>query len=289
MVRVAIVSDIHGNLPALEAVLRDLEVVRPDRVIVNGDVVNRGPQSKECLDRVRALGWPIVFGNHEDYVLKCRQWADDRDWGHSAWSLVRKLAQEVMTNADMAYMQSLPRTMVIEEPGLPSVRLVHGSMRALNDGLGYWLSDDGLLAAVEGAPEPVIIGAHTHRTFERRVGDKWILNSGSVGFPYNGNPHAQYLLLTGHDGEWQATFREVVYDRQDVYAAWEETGDLEVSGLSNIMKFELETATYHVGPYIDFCERHGLEIDDVVAFQRYRESARDVPPGRSLRGALDAC
>ena len=131
MTRIAVLSDIHGNLPALEAVLRDLEQVRPDRVYVNGDVVNRGPQSKECLDRVRALGWPVVFGNHEEYVLKCRYGAPGEDWASPFWLSVHRLAEDELSADDISFLEALPHFRVIALPGLPAIRLVHGSLRAV--------------------------------------------------------------------------------------------------------------------------------------------------------------
>ena len=284
MARIAIVSDIHGNLPALEAVLRDLEQVRPDRVYVNGDVVNRGPQSKECLDRVRALSWPVVFGNHEEYVLQCRHGTPTREWHSDFWLPVRRLAEHDLSADDIAYLETLPHSRQIALPGLPAIRLVHGSLRALNEGLGFWMSDDELLAAVASAPEPVVVGAHTHRTFERRIVGRWVLNSGAVGAPYNGNPAAQYLLLTGEDGAWRAEFRAVPYDRAPVYVAWARTGYLEVSVAARLMQYELQTATYHFGPYFDFCAAYGHDHNDDAAFEQYVLLSRDVPPGRSPHG-----
>jgi predicted phosphodiesterase len=285
-VRIAIVSDIHGNLPALQAVLDDLTQVGPDRVYVNGDVVNRGPQSKECLDRVRALGWPVVFGNHEEYVLKFRHGTWGEDGQSPFWLPVRRLAEDELTADDIAYLERLPHSWVIALPGLPPIRLVHGSMRALNEGLGPWLDDDELLAAVDGASEPVIIGAHTHRPFERRVGTRWIINSGAVGMPYNGNPAAQYLVLTAANGEWQAQFRAVPYDRAPVYEAWARTGYLELSVSARLMVYELETATYHFGPYFDFCEQHGYDRNDPQAFAAYQQLSREVIPGRPVHQHL---
>lgn len=279
--RLAIVSDIHGNLPALEAALRDLAQVQPDRVYVNGDVVNRGPQSKECLDRVRALGWPVILGNHEEYVLKCRHGVPGEDWHSPFWLPVRRLAEDELTADDIAYLESLPRSRAVALPGLPAIRLVHGSLRALNEGLGPWMDDEDLLAAVNGASEPIVIGAHTHRTFERRIGARWVLNCGAIGMPYNGNPAAQYLLLAVENGSWRAEFRAVPYDRTPVYEAWERTGLLELSVSARLMVYELETATYHFGPYFDFCAQHGYDRNDPGAFAAYREASRNTPPGRS--------
>lgn len=284
MARVAILADIHGNLPALEAVMADLARLAPDQVIVNGDIVNRGPQSKSCLAAVRATGWPVVFGNHEEYVLKFAAGELPDLWRSDLWLPTRHVTECELTEADRAYFRGLPWAHVIDAPGLPSVRVVHGSPRALNEGIGFWLSDADLLALAGGVPEPVLVGAHTHRPFERRVGDRWFLNSGAVGAPFNGVPDAQYLLLTGRNGDWQAEFRHVPYDRAPVYAAWEQSGQLARSMTAQVFKYEVETATFHLKTYFDFCHDRGLEPNGLASFRAYRDFSRDVPPGRSLMG-----
>jgi predicted phosphodiesterase len=283
MMRTAILSDIHGNLPALEAVMDDIRRIAPDQVIVNGDILNRGPQSRECLWAVRAMGWPVVFGNHEEYALKRLDGHTPEDLLGAFWYPFQRVADELSAD-EVAYLRALPRDYVLDVPGLPAMRIVHGSMRALNDALGFWMSDAELLEAVEGAPEPIVIGAHSHRTFERRVGDRWLLNSGSVGAPFNGDPGAQYLLMTARDGTWEAEFRSVAYDRTPVYAAWARSGELECCISAHVFKLEVETAAFHLGSYIRFCEIYGLEQNERASFERYRAATRSVPPGRSLKG-----
>jgi predicted phosphodiesterase len=268
MVRIAVLSDIHGNLPALEAALDDVRATAPDQVIVNGDIINRGPQSIECLQAVRALGWPVVFGNHEEYALKRLDGEVPEPWLTRFW---------------------YPFQRVAEVPNLPALRIVHGSMRALSDALGPWMMDGELLEAVEGAPELIVIGAHSHRTFERRVGERWMLNSGSVGAPFNGDPGAQYLLMTAANGDWKAEFRSVAYDRAPVYAAWARSGDLECCMSAHVFKYEVEMATFHLGAYIRFCEQHGLDLNERASFFRYRAATQNVPPGRSLKGHRKSC
>jgi predicted phosphodiesterase len=282
MVRIAILSDIHGNLPALDAVMSDLRQVTPDRVIVNGDVINRGPQSRACVQAVRATGWPVVFGNHEEYMLKHYDGTVPEKWLDDFWYPFQRVADE-LSAGDVAYIRALPWEYVVDVPNLPAMRIVHGSQRALNDALGFWMSDAELLEAVAGAPEPVVIGAHSHRTFERRVGERWLLNSGSVGAPFNGDPGAQYLVMTGRDGRWEAAFRSVPYDRAPVYAAWARSGDLERSMCAQVFKHEVETATFHLGAYIRFCENSGLALNARASFELYRRVTRGVAPGRSLK------
>jgi predicted phosphodiesterase len=288
MVRIAILSDIHGNLPALEAVLDDVRAMVPDQVIVNGDIINRGPQSIECLQAVQALGWPVVFGNHEEYALKRLDGEVPEPWRTRFWEPFQRVA-EALSADEIAYRRALPRDFVVDVPNLPALRIVHGSMRALNDALGVWMSDAELLEAVDGAPEPIVIGAHSHRTFERRAGARWMLNSGSVGAPFNGDPGAQYLLMTAVNGAWTAEFRSVAYDRTRVYAAWARSGELECCMSAQVFKYEVEAATFHLGAYIRFCEVYGLEQNDRASFERYRATSRNVPPGRSLKGHRKSC
>ena len=282
MTRIAVIADIHGNLPALRAALADIEQAAPDQVIVAGDVINRGPQSKECLDLVREMGWPVIYGNHEDYVLKFADASAPEEWNGDWWLPTRSVAQVELTADDLAYLKALPLYHVVDVPGLPAIRIVHGSLRALNEGLGFWMSDERLIAAVGASPQPIVIGAHTHRPFNRRVARWWALNPGAVGVPFNGNPAAQYLILTAQNGDWQADFRAVPYDRSPVYAAWERTGHLERSMAAQVFKYEVETATFHLMSYIEFCETRGLPLNAMASFAQYRGATADTAPGRAL-------
>jgi predicted phosphodiesterase len=283
MTRIVILADIHGNLPAFEAAQADIQTLSPDEVIVNGDIINRGPQSNECLQAVRATGWPVVFGNHEAYALMRVDDTIEDEWRTDFWLPFERVAQ-ALSEGEIAYIRALPHKVVIDLPNLPAMRIVHGSMRALNDGIGFWMEDDELLEAAEGAPEPIIIGAHTHRPYDHHVEERWFLNCGAVGAPFNGDPGAQYLVMTAHNGAWEADFRSAPYDRAPVYAAWEKTDILQRSMAARTFKLEVETATYHLGPYVRFCQNHGLERNNPASFERYWCDAAKVPPGRSLKG-----
>lgn len=269
MPRVAILADIHGNLPALEAVQADIARVAPDLVIVAGDVINRGPQSKACLQAIRATGWTVLFGNHEEYILKLADGSlptpdDEVDW----WLPAARVAGE-LSDEELAYLAALPRVHVVALPGLPAIRVLHGSLRALNDGIGFWMSDDDLRAGVCAAEEPIVVGAHTHRPYSRHLDRHWALNCGAVGFPFNGNPAAQYLVLESEDNGWTADFRAVPYDRALVYAAWERTDILERSVIARVFRLEVETASPHLNHFDRFCTRHGLPHTELASFERY--------------------
>jgi len=114
-----------------------------------------------------------------------------------------------------------------------------------------------------------------------------VLNSGSVGTPFNGDPGAQYLVMTAPDGQWEAEFRSVPYDHTPGYEAWARSGDLERSMAAHVFMYEVETATYHLGSYLRFCEARALEPNTRASFEQYRHAARYTAPGRSLHGAAD--
>jgi predicted phosphodiesterase len=279
MARLAILSDIHGNLPALEAVMADLRQAAPDQVIVNGDIVNRGPQSAACLRVIRAEGWPVVFGNHEEYALKYVDHSAPPDWYSPQWEPFWSVVHD-LTADELAWMQNLPHFYRVEIGSQIAIRVTHGSPRGLNDGLGPWLSDQQLLEAVQLAPEPVIVGAHTHRTMDRRVGQRWVINCGAVGVPFNGDPRAQYLLLTAQGDQLVAEFRCVPYDRARVYAAWDQVGYITRSTIARVFKYEIETATYHYYAYLQFCKERGLDEGDFASFDCYHAATRDLVPGQ---------
>jgi predicted phosphodiesterase len=284
MERIAILADIHGNLAALEAVQRDLRQVAPDHIVVDGDVVNRGPQSKACLDAVRSAGWTVVMGNHEEYILKFAEGGLPDEWYSDWWLPTRRVAEQELDAEDIAYLQRLPLAHMVDVPGLPVIRVVHGSPRQLNEGIGPWMTDTQLLETVIDVPEPIVVGAHSHRPFDRQVGRRWFLNCGAVGAPFNGDPNAQYLVLTARDGRWKTDFRTLPYDHAPLYAAWDRTGYMERSVIAQVFRYEVQTATFHLQPYIQFCAKNGLERNDRASFDSYCHTARNTRPGRQYAG-----
>lgn len=281
MTRIVILADIHANLPAFEAVQADIKQIGADQIIVNGDIINRGPQSLECLEAVHATGWPVVYGNHEDYAIMRQGHDFPTEWKTPFFEPFQIVADSL--NAEqVAYIKALPRFRVVEVPGLPALHLVHGSPFALNDGLGHWLSQNELRERLDAVEQPIMIGAHTHRTFDQRIGSRRVLNCSAVGMPYNGDPRAQYLVMTGRDGAWHAEWRYVAYDRERVYAAYAANGWLDYA-VMNLFMFEVETATFHFAPYRSFCEARGLDREQVASVTVYREFARHIRPGRSMK------
>jgi predicted phosphodiesterase len=272
-VRIAVLADIHGNLPALDAVLADAARHGVDRIVVNGDVVNRGPQGSEALRRLAALDAAYTMGNHDDLLLKLAAGDTDlpADFRHAPfWRANRWCAAELAEAGVLEPVRAWPMTLRIAEPGLPSVLIAHGSPRHFREGYGPHVSDALISEIVEMHPADVLVGSHTHLPLRRRWGRYEVLNTGAVGVPFNGDGRAQYLWLTLVDGAWQPTFRRVAYDREAALAAYDERGYLEAGGLlARLFRDELRDARSYLVPFQMWSEAHGGTLDE-PGFARFR-------------------
>lgn len=211
--RIGIISDIHGNLPALEAVLADLRTRQPDALYCLGDLVGYGASPNEVTQRIREEGIPTIMGNYDDGVGFDRDecgcaYRDPSEKARGERSLAWTRAQT--TAGHKAFLRTLPPELRLDTDGR-RLRLVHGSPRRMNE---YLFEDRPLssfqrIAASSGAD--IIVCGHTHRPYAKRVDDVWFINAGSVGKPKDGDWRACYLLLTP-DAEQQAEFMRVPYD-----------------------------------------------------------------------------
>jgi len=197
---VAVVSDIHGNLTAFEAVLADLRRMSPDLVLHGGDLADPGSSPIEVVDRIRDLGWQGVMGNTDEMLVRpssLEDFANQSSAPAALWSAIRRIAEvsrSKLGDERHAWLSELPR--VITKPGFA---LVHASPESC------WHAPaadapDGELEAIYGSLGTAIVAfGHTHRPDIRKMTGplKQLINTGSVGLPYDGDPRAGYLLLDG--------------------------------------------------------------------------------------------
>ena len=190
--KLAILSDVHGNLVALEAVVADLEEVRPDLVVHGGDLAFNGPRPAECVDRIRDLGWPGVIGNM-DQALSTR-----RDVARVGW------AADCIGAERNAWLQSLPMEWRDED----RVALVHAVPGDLWPAVQPETDDGELLAIYGPLGARVAVYCHIHKPYVRTIGNLTVANTGSVGLPFDGDARASYLVI--EDGRPQV--RRVAHD-----------------------------------------------------------------------------
>lgn len=222
--RLAFLADIHGNLPALEAVLIDLQQQRPDAVYLVGDQVNRCPWNTEVMTIVTELGWPAIAGNHDLIVGAINTPQNRPPFTNPIRFPTLWWTQAQLTEDHLCTIRQWPAELQIQWAGLPEIRLIHGIPG--NAFVGILPDEDEQKVRQVLAPvaETVVVCGHIHRPLARQV-DRWrIFNGGSVGIPYNGDQRAQYLLLDGVQGQWQPTFRRVDYDHSPIPAAFLASG-----------------------------------------------------------------
>ena len=208
--RVAALYDIHGNLPALEAVLADLEAIGPDLVLVGGDVV-LGPFPRETLERLDELGERVRFirGNTDRMLVGGPPETEASPWlARHAW------VREQLTDDQVARFVGLPDTSVIGVEGLGDVLFCHGSPRSDEEILTRATPPERLSDILTGVEQRVVVCGHTHVQFDRTVGGVRAVNAGSVGMPYEDQPGA-YWALVGPDVD----LRRTEYDLERAAAA----------------------------------------------------------------------
>jgi predicted phosphodiesterase len=207
--RVAIVSDVHGNLGALEAVVEDIRRSAPDLVVQGGDVALIGPRPAEVVDRVRDLGWPGVAGNCDDLLWNPgvreeqeRRAPNLRAWLGMLFGCFAPWALERLGEARLAWLRGQPR--MRREAGVSLTHASPGDLwRAPMPSAG-----DAELVDMYGAGSPLAVYGHIHRPFVRALPGLTVANCGSAGLPWDGDWRPSYLLVD--DGV--ASVRRVEYD-----------------------------------------------------------------------------
>jgi putative phosphoesterase len=206
--RVAVLSDVHGNAPALAAVLAEVEREDPDVVVFGGDLT-WGPLPEETLDLARSLRVPAryVRGNADRAILEGADETEGMRW-----------MQERHSPAARAFLERFAESAIVDVDGLGAVRFTHGSPRTDEECVTPETAEERVHEFMDGVDERVLVSAHVHIQFDREVAGIRSVNPGSVGLPYEGRPGAYWALL-GPDIE----LRRTDYDLDDAVARYRAT------------------------------------------------------------------
>lgn len=212
--RIAIFSDIHANLPALEAMFADLDSRDTDAVYCLGDLVGYNTWPNEVVKAIRKRGIPTIAGNYDDGIglgideCGCAYKTEEEK---AMGRLSISYTNEVVDTNTRAYLRTLPSHISIEfrdEGRKLNLLLVHGSPRRINEYLFEDRDANSMLRIMEQADADILCFGHTHKPYHRvlRSGTDespryhHAVNTGSVGKPKDGNPHGCYVILTVHPG-----------------------------------------------------------------------------------------
>jgi putative phosphoesterase len=210
--RVAVVSDVHANTVALEAVLAELVLLAPDLVVFGGDLT-WGPQPEETLALVDTLPMPAIFvrGNADRLLLE----DGDDPTGRRPWLLERH------TPAALAFLATFVGQATVDVEGLGRVRFCHGSPRSDEEVVTPETPDQRVREFTEGVPETVLVTAHTHLQFDRRVAGIRSINVGSVGVAYGVEPGTACWGILGPEVE----LRRTAFSVEDAVRRYRASGD----------------------------------------------------------------
>ena len=208
--RLAIVSDVHGNLSALEAVVGDVEAAGPDLVLHGGDLVLMGPRPAEVADLMRELGWPGVVGNTDEVLWRPEIRSELEQQMPKLAPLLRLIfdqyapaTRELLGEERIAWLRELP-----EERREGELLLLHAGPGDLWRAPLPEATDEELLDTYGGLDAATVVYGHIHRPYVRELPELTVANSGSVGMPFDGDWRASYLLID----EGRVEIRRVEYD-----------------------------------------------------------------------------
>jgi predicted phosphodiesterase len=203
-IRVAALYDVHGNLPALEAVLGELAQEAPDAIVFGGDII-AGPMPRETLERATSLGKQahLIRGNADRIALEFRRGLRSEGEGLGDW------VGKQLTDAEAEFLENLPLTVTLDVDGLGPTCFCHATPRDDEEVFTERDADEVVSEMLAGTEETTIVCGHTHMQVDRRVGPWRVINAGSVGLPYDAT--GAHWALLGPDAE----LRRTEYDRKD--------------------------------------------------------------------------
>lgn len=272
--RVAVFGDIHGNVAALEAVLADIAQQDVDSMVVLGDVVNAGPDSRVCWQRVQALGCPVVRGNHERYVAHygnpdAPELLEDR-FKPVAWSAGQFADAERAKLMDVLLEHHFPE--------FPELLFVHATRQSDRGNVSPFMVDADVtpMFVCDAFPRcpKLIIRGHNHLVNTRglargELAGTTIVTVGAVGMSLAGIPEAQYALVSRTQKGWQVQHRAVPYDVDATLRRFQESGYLEAAGgAARLLMREVATGSHHLVPFLRHLDRWTcageVSFDDAV-------------------------
>lgn len=224
--KVALVSDIHGNLTALRSVLA--EVRKADRVVCLGDVAATGPQPRETISFLRKAKWPCVLGNTDETLSKSEREKFEKapEGEREKLTALDEWTGSELDAADRQFLSRFSPTVEVKTRRY-DLLCYHGSPRSNTEQVLPSLTDEELGEIFEGTRARVYAGGHTHSQMVRKLGDSVVVNPGSVGLPFlktaGGrvlNPAwAEYAILTSSGDDLSVELRREKYSKRDLEEA----------------------------------------------------------------------
>lgn len=233
--RIAVISDMHGNAVAFEAVEEDMQGQHIDQVVCLGDAIQGGPQPAAVVHQLQRLGCPVVMGNADAWLLSGVETADEGIPPERLQKMgeIRLWSLSQLTEAERAFISSFQPTVTISLHENLKLLCFHGSPVSFDDVILPAAPEEEFQKHLGAYSEHILKGGHTHAQQIRRNGNYFFFNPGSVGFAYShdqpegqfrADHWAEYAILTAKHGQIGLEFRRVPFDVQELIRVYRESG-----------------------------------------------------------------
>jgi putative phosphoesterase len=235
--RIAILSDIHGNCVGLDTVLKEIEREHFDRVVCLGDAIQGGPQPAQVVSRLRELGCGVVMGNADAWLLTGEETGNESisDERRLTMDAIRRWSLEQLSATDRAFIQAFQPVINVELEAGRKLLCFHGSPASFDDVILPDSSQEELYKHLGAYDAHVMTGGHTHVQYIRRLSSdaRFFFNPGSIGFAYShhqpdqgfqADPWAEYAVLTSEGERLALEFRRVPFDAAELIAVYRSSG-----------------------------------------------------------------
>lgn len=211
--KLALLSDIHGNETALRAVLEDLSAKNASHIAVLGDISFRGPKPKECLDLIRELHGKVIKGNADEWLVRGIQRGEVPDQAFDTMKKEQAWAYSRMTDEGLSYLNELPEEIEVPLTNKTQIYMTHAAPGDLFKVIPEYSSNKAFDTFFEANPRAEFYAyGHIHIPHMRQIEGKNILNTGSIGLPFDGQSKASYVMLERMDESISINFHRVPYD-----------------------------------------------------------------------------
>jgi putative phosphoesterase len=219
--RLAFLSDIHGNAVALDAVLEDISKRSVEKIIVLGDISYRGPEPKRALELVKSLNTNVVKGNADEWVVRGIKEGEVAESALQIMNKERRWIYERLEEEDIQYLDELPSEVKLEADDIV-IHAFHATPTSLFDVVQPFESDKALIDKMMKNDADIFVYAHIHKPFIRYIEGKCLMNTGSVGLPFDGLTKSSYAIVDIKNGSFRTSIIRVDFDLEKVIKQYQE-------------------------------------------------------------------
>lgn len=219
--RLAFLSDIHGNAVALDAVLEDISKRNVERIIVLGDISYRGPEPKRALELVKSLNADVIKGNADEWVVRGIKEGEVAESALQLMNKERRWIYERLEEEDIRYLDELPSEVKLEADDIV-IHAFHATPDSLFDVVQPFESDKTLIDKMMKSDADIFIFAHIHKPFIRYIEGKCLMNTGSIGLPFDGLTKSSYAIVDIKNGSFETSIIRVDFDLAKVIKQYQE-------------------------------------------------------------------